>query len=220
MKIQPIVEGHGEVPAVPVLLRRLRNESQNYTFDVNRPIRRKRGSLVKEQELRRAIQLAKLQQDCRAILVLLDSDDDCPKNLGPLLQAWAQDEAGDIPCAVVLPNREYEAWFLSSIESLRGVRGIESAATSHPDPEQPRDAAGELERRMLKGRSYSKTADQAALSEKFDMSMAYRRCRSFRKLTKAFGDLVNGMGIVLAVWPPPSWVNVQPTPRSDSTTSV
>ena len=39
MTIQPIVEGHGEVEAVPVLLRRLRDLAQTYPLEVNAPRR-------------------------------------------------------------------------------------------------------------------------------------------------------------------------------------
>lgn len=76
MNIQPIVEGHGEVAALPVLLRRLRDETQDFSLDVNAPIRRRRSELVRESELRRSIQLARLQPDLVAILILFDSDDD------------------------------------------------------------------------------------------------------------------------------------------------
>jgi hypothetical protein len=41
MRIQPIVEGFGEVEAVPVLLRRLRDEAAAFAIDVNSPIRKK-----------------------------------------------------------------------------------------------------------------------------------------------------------------------------------
>src|SRR5438309_1061296 len=134
MNIQPVVEGHGEVPAVPVLLRRLRDTAQAYAIDVNPPIRKKRGELVDEGRLRNAVRVARKQEDCAAILILFDSDDDAPCQLGPRVQAWAQDEAGQTPCLVVLAHREYEAWFLAAIESLRGVRGIRADAVSHPDP--------------------------------------------------------------------------------------
>ena len=42
MTIQPIVEGHGEVEAVPILLRRLRDLARAYPLEVNAPIRRHR----------------------------------------------------------------------------------------------------------------------------------------------------------------------------------
>jgi hypothetical protein len=37
MRVQPIVEGHGEALAVPILLRRLRDASQAFSLQVNRP---------------------------------------------------------------------------------------------------------------------------------------------------------------------------------------
>jgi hypothetical protein len=209
MNIQPIVEGHGEVPAVPELLRRLRNTAEAYGMDVNPAIRKKRSDLVEESQVRKAVRLAMMQEECGAILILFDSDDDAPCEVGPRVQAWAQEEAqteaGQIPCEVVLAHREYEAWFLAAIESLRGVRGIRPDATSHPDPEGPRGAKGQLEQRMTARKSYSETADQPALTAKFDMAQTYRRCRSFRRMVRAFGLLVTGMGMPLHNWPPPAW---------------
>jgi hypothetical protein len=205
MNIQPVVEGHAEVAAVPVLLRRQRDAAPAYEIDINPPIRKKRGELVDESQLRKAVRLALKQEACGAILVLFDSDDDAPCELGPQIQAWAQDEAGQTPCAVVLAHREYEAWFLAAIESLRGLRGVRAEAESHPDPEAPRGAKGQLEQRLADGRSYSETTDQAAFTAKFDMAQTYRRCRSFRRMVRAFGLLVAGMGMPPANWPPPAW---------------
>jgi hypothetical protein len=205
VRIQPIVEGFGEVEAVPVLLRRLRDEAGVYAWDVNQPIRKKRSELVQESALRRAVKLAKLQIECRAILILFDSDDDCPKDLAPVLQGWAQAEAAPLPCAVVMAHREYEAWFLATVESLRGKRGIRDDALSHPQPEVPRDAKGQLETRMLPGRSYSETMDQAALTAQFDLAIAHARCRSFRHIVKAFGVLAGSSGTAIAQWPPSAW---------------
>lgn len=205
MRIQPIVEGHGEVTAVPVLLRRLRDEARVYGFDVNPPIRRHRSDFVREDSVRNAVRLALVQDECRAILILFDGDDDCPKELAPTVEAWAQDEAGPVPCVVVIAHREFEAWFIAAIESLRGRRGILGDAVSHPNPEEPRDAKGQLEDRMTPGTSYSETADQAALTALFDMSAAYAKCRSFRRLVKAFELMVTGVGIELTPWPPVDW---------------
>jgi hypothetical protein len=207
MNIQPIVEGHGEVGAVPVLLRRLRDEAAAYEIDVNPPIRRHRSDFFDEVQVKRAVKLALKQEDCGSILLLVDGDgaDDRPCEQGPMITEWAREEAGETPCAVVMAYREYEAWFLASIESLRGARGIRDDAVSHPDPEEPRGAKGQLESRMDRGRSYSETADQPALTSRFDMAVAYRRCRSFRKMVKAFGDLATGVGVALGTWPPRAW---------------
>jgi hypothetical protein len=134
MNIQPIVEGDGEVLALPVLLRRLIAVGNAYSIGVSRPIRRSRTQLAREDGVREAVRLARLDPDCAAILIVFDADDDCPKDLCPRVQAWGQSEAMPLPCYVVMPNREFEAWFLGAIESLRGTRGIRHDATSHLDP--------------------------------------------------------------------------------------
>lgn len=205
MRIQPIVEGHGEVSAVPVLLRRLLEAACTYEVGVNEPIRQPRSRLVREESLRRAVRLALLQPDCAGLLILFDADDDCPKILAPTIQGWAQAEARDVPCIVIMPVREYEAWFLASLESLRGMRGLGSEVVSPASPEEMRDAKGFLERHLPPGRSYMETADQAALTARFDLGEAYTRSRSFRHLVISFGDLLRRMGAPLDSWPP-SWV--------------
>jgi hypothetical protein len=207
MTIQSIVEGHGEVEAFPVLLRRFRDLAQVYPLDVNPPIRRNCTDFFVEEKVRKAVRLA-LKQSCDCILLLVDGDrdNDCPAIHGPLILAWAQAEAGTKPCAVVLAYREYEAWFLASIESLRGQRGIRHDAEPHPAPEVPRDAKGELETKMETGASYQETADQPALSAMFDMQSAYQKCRSFRHLVTVFGELVAAAGVAPSeAWPPADW---------------
>lgn len=206
MMIRPIVEGQGEEAAVPLLLRRLQAEAQLWELEVGRPHRRRRTQLVRKDSLQRAVQVALLHESCAGILILLDADDDCPKELAPQLALWAQEVSGEKPCAVVMANREYEAWFLASIEALRGRATILPDACSHPAPEVPRDAKGELERRMARGRSYSTTVDQASLTAHLDLAAAYRCCRSFRKLVSAFGALATAAGVPPTTWPPPSWV--------------
>ena len=174
-------------------------------MDVGRPIRKSRTQLVRETELKKAVRLALLQPDCSAVLILFDGDDDCPAELGQAIQAWAESEAGDMPCEVVIAHREYEAWFLASIESMLGYRRIRADAQSHPNPEQPRGAKGQLEARMEAGATYLETTDQPALSEKFSLAAAHQRCRSFRKLTSSFGRLVRSMGQEVSEWPPACW---------------
>lgn len=205
MIIQPIVEGQGELAAVPLLLRRLRDEAQAWGLEIGKPHRKPRTELVRKDSLQRAVKVAALRENCAAILVLLDADDDCPKELAPTLEEWAQEAAGGHACAVVMANREFEAWFLASIETLRGRAAILRDAISHPDPETPRDAKGALERLMAHGASYSPTVDQAGLTAHLDLAIAYQRSRSFRKLVSSFGQLAAAAGVAPVVWPPSSW---------------
>jgi hypothetical protein len=192
---------------VPVLLRRLLNEAEAWGLEIGRPHRRRRTQLVRKDSLQNAVRVAALAHGCAGILVLFDADDDCPKELAPTLEEWAREAAGGLPCAVVMAQREYEAWFLASVEALRGKAAILPDATSHPDPESPRDAKGELDNRMRHGASYSPTVDQATLTALFDMGAAFRRCRSFRRLVTAFGGLAAAAGAAPAAWPPAKWVS-------------
>lgn len=204
MTIQPIVEGHGDVPSVPILLRRLMNEAREYRIQINRAIRQPATNLYKQEGIQKAVKLAR-KQDCSAILIIVDSNDHCPKDIVPDLEYWARQVASNIPCAIVIAHREYEAWFLSTIESLRSKSGILADAASEADPESIRGAKEALEQRMAEGQSYFERIDQPALTQAFDMRVAYQRCRSFRKLVKCFGELAIANGIDLNPWPPVGW---------------
>lgn len=202
MRIQPIVEGHGEVAAVPILLRRLRDEARAFNVEIGRPIRRPVSDLIRKEGIQRAVRLARIQPECGAILVLFDSEDSCPKTLAPRLQRWASEAAVRIPCGVVLAHREYEAWFLASLKSLRGKCGIREDAEPFPFPERPRGAKEAVEAQMRPPASYDEIIDQPSLTAQFDMAMAYGGSRSFRKLVDSFGALMRRMGVDSSVWPP------------------
>lgn len=205
MIVQPIVEGQGDEAATPVLLRRLVGVAEAWEIQIARPHRRKRSLLVQRDTLVSAIRVARLTEGCAAILVLLDADDDCPKELAPRLTQWAREAADPIPCEVVVANREYEAWLLAGIAPLLGTHGLLADTEPHPAPEIPRDAKGQLEARMSQASSYMPTVDQPRLTAGFDMPSAYRACRSFRKLVKAFGVILTAAGSKPGSWPPESW---------------
>ena len=194
MKIQPIVEGYGEVEAVPILLRRLIAEAEAWQIEAGSPIRRTRHQLVHEPELARSVRIALEQPDCGAILILFDGDDDCPAKLGSRLQQVASQAARGTPCEVVMAHREYEAWFLAGFDSLRGHKMILDHTEPPRDPERPRDAKGRFERMIRPDTSYVERVDQPKFTARFDLSGARLRSRSFRKLTKSFGSLLRACG--------------------------
>lgn len=119
MNIQPIVEGHGEVEALPVLLRRLVTEAQVWSINIGRPIRRKRNQLMSEAEVNTAVKLARLQSECCAVLILFDGDSDCPAELGPQVQHWAAASACNLP-------------FIRAFGSFHGA-GYRCVASRHLD---------------------------------------------------------------------------------------
>ena len=114
------------------------------------------------------------------ILVLLDSDDDCPAKQGLEVLKRAKEIVPHRRISVILANREYEAWFIAAAKSLHGQRGfmLENDAI---DPETPRDAKGWIAKRMAGG-AYREKTDQPAFSNRMDLEQAHERSRSFRKL--------------------------------------
>ena len=109
----------------------------------------------------------------------MDSDDDCPALLGPDLLSKASAARSDVPAAVVLPNREFESWFLAAAESLRGLRGLAADLESPTQPEAVRGAKEWLNQRVSSG-SYSSSVDQPSLTSAFSLEDA-RRAPSFDK---------------------------------------
>lgn len=180
--IVPIVEGHGEVKAIGILIRRIAAEyDAALTIDVKPPLRIPKSRLLKIGELERTVDFAfRKAGRSGAVLVLLDSDDDCPAELGPKLTRRALAARSDLPLGVVLAKREYEAWFLAAASSLRGQRGLKESLTPPNEPESIRGAKEWLNRNMLPGLRYGEVLDQPALTAAFDLAAA-RRAGSFDK---------------------------------------
>ncbi len=128
-----VVEGHGEVQALPVLLRRIaRKVAPEAHVILAKPVRVPKGKLLRdEKELLRAARLAERKaaaaasdrtfQDIPAtvgILVLVDADQDCPAEVGPVWRKRLEERFPDHPVAVVLAKREFESWFVAGASSL------------------------------------------------------------------------------------------------------
>lgn len=186
MAIASIVEGDGEVVALPLLLRRMAAELDPGTL-VNplQPIRVRRDKFInKEEEFRRQLLLAAAKcGDGGWILIVLDADDDCPATLGAQLFQRAQEHVPHRRISVVLANREFEAWFIAAAQSLHEVRGFTFDPNEQVDAEVPRDAKGWMKARMQR-RAYSPLLDQPAFTASMDLQQAGENSRSFRKLMK------------------------------------
>ena len=191
-RIAAIVEGDGEVEAVPILIRRIAAVETPGVFpEVPKPNKVQRGRILKQGGIEPYVELAARQggPDGR-ILILLDADDDCPRDLAPEILQRATEVRDDRRIQVVLAQREYEAWFLAAADSLAGHRGLRDDITAPGDPESVRDAKGWLTGQMPRGRSYRATLDQPAMTEGFDMERARRSSSSFRKMWRAVTGLL------------------------------
>ena len=189
-KIIAIVEGDGEVEAVPVLIRRSASEVVPLSPPtILRPIRVRRQRILKEGELERYVALAAARVEVGGrILVPLDANGDCPGETGPVILARARAAGSGRPVEAVLAKCEYETWFVAAAESIAGTRGIHPEVSAPPEPESIRGAKEWLDNRM-RG-SYRPTADQAALTAGFDMEAARHRSASFDKMWRAMVALL------------------------------
>lgn len=157
--------------------------------DLQPPLRVRRQQVVKEGQLERHVELlANRVGHDGAILVLLDADDDCPAQLAPELLARARSARPDRKISVVLAVREYEAWLLASLETLRGYRGIPADAAPPDDPEAGRSPKSALAALMPQG--YAETVDQPGLTSHIDVEHTRRRSPSFDKLVRDVTALV------------------------------
>ena len=184
-KIYAIVEGHGEQRAVPHLIGRLLAELNCWTLfpaQKDPPFRmRSYGAFFAGNTLERAIRRHKNFSDCAALLILLDMDDDCPKEKAfTLTRRIEQMEPLPFSVVVVCAKCEYEAWFLAGLESIHPNNTFED------NPEAIRDAKGWLNERF----DYSPIRHQANYTQKLNLSLVHSRSRSFRRLHHAIQELI------------------------------
>jgi hypothetical protein len=184
VNLAAIVEGHGEVEAVPILIRRIANElDPAIVVSIDPVLRVPASSLRKNDELERHVERAARKIHAKGgIIIIIDCDWDggCPAEDGPVLLERARKARSDLPISVVLAKKEYEAWFIAAAESLRGRRGLLQYLSSDPSPEDIRGAKEWLSQRMPRGLRYSEATDQPALTAVFDMDLA-KRADSFDK---------------------------------------
>ncbi len=179
-----IVEGQGEVNAAPALIRRIAHEHEFYSaikFEVRRI---PRSQLVRQGELESAVEaLSRQLGRNQPFLVLIDADDECPKQSATSFQVRCNSSHSDLRVSFVLAKMEYEAWFIAASKSLSGCGCLLQGIQSPSDPESIRGAKEWLSSHMPAGQSYSPTRHQTSFSTLMDLEEA-RQARSFKKLEK------------------------------------
>ena len=191
MRVITIVEGHGETEAVPLLVRRMAARlDYRGSLELPHPIRVNRGRLLRAGELERAVDLAGRKSSAGdAILVVFDADGDCPATLAPAVLARAVASRRDRRIAVIIANREYEAWLIAASDSLVAQGRLRPSASAPANPEDIRNPKAWLSDHLAGSRSYSETIDQAALTAVFDLTEA-RRAASFDKFFREVESLL------------------------------
>lgn len=177
-----VVEGKGEVVAVPNLCARVLNHLGRFDWHVDaEPIRHPRDRFVDPAGptgrrpanalgIARALAQARARPRCDAVLVLCDADDDCAAT-------WSRSSGGlappNLPTAFVMAVREYEGWLLHTVtpdvahESVRGAK--------------------ERLARIVPG--YTPMTMQLALTRRMDIAKVRTVSRSFDKFVRAIDAL-------------------------------
>jgi hypothetical protein len=185
MILYSIVEGHGEVVALPILLRRVSERLGRFDVEILRPHRIARGRILHGTDLERAAEIGRRRireyEGKGAIMLMMDADEDCAANLAQSLRDRLKQVVGEMPVRVVLAVREYEAWLIAAARSLRASGRVVATAEPPHNPEGLRGAKEYLARRLLARGVYSETVDQPALTALMSLDEA-RACRSFEKL--------------------------------------
>lgn len=200
-----IVEGDGEVGAVPALVRRilthLRRE-RRLDVDAARTICAKCGDRI-TQPFDRARQIGieffverAAREKPAGILVVVDAEERCVKRsearlppLGPALRDRAAQVAGGIPVGVVVANRMFESWFLADFHSLR-ARGHLPRSARLPRWQAPEELGGcKGILKDLLGRTYSETRDQIRFAEHLSLPLTPRMRSRAPSLWKLFREV-------------------------------
>lgn len=174
-----VVEGHGEVEAATKLVFKL-------WFDLGLPpniviskaIRW--VNLHKDEGVRKAVEHIRNKSNVSGLLIIRDSEDDCPATLAPKIAGYIRSLNPPFPVAYHLMYREFETLFVAYLDEFEGkeidhlVSGkliFKEEINKPEDPESKRDAKSIIKTALSGSRSYKPTTDQATLVNALDIGI-------------------------------------------------
>lgn len=192
MRLYCVVEGHGDVTALPKLVRRICGEVLGvWDLAIETPYRLPKGKFANDLELRKAVTLglARLKEraedgDKLLLIVSRDADDECPKDLKEELSSRISPWDAGQHCQVVIPNEEFEAWILAGSAGLLGHHDCVDEIPTFEDVEEIGSPKSVFERKVLRpGRAYSETIDQEKFVSQISLGEeTFLKSRSMRRL--------------------------------------
>lgn len=181
-----IVEGDGDVLAAPILVRRILHHGALFDTNIPRPIRVRRDQFLRRRDqMERYLLLARAKAGADGrVLVLLDADDECPRNIAAQYLADMRDIVAPTALSLVLAKTEFETWFIAAADSIAGKCGLQDDIVPPVNSEGIGGAKGWLRRHMPPARGYSETVDQPALAASFDWETGRQRSSSLDKMCR------------------------------------
>lgn len=175
-----VVEGRGEVNALPVLLRAFLHGQGQFRDVLGKPIPANgREKALRAKGLEGYVATAASRPGCVGVLVLLDSEGDPVCELGPeLLQRAVQ--VTQKPVAVCLADPKYEAWIVASAETME-----------LPDLQfDPNRDPNTIVKQAVPAK-YVKPTWQPRLTARMDLQLARNRSNSLDRMIDRFSDLAS-----------------------------
>lgn len=178
-RICSIVEGYGDVKAIPSLIAKTTAAAGKPAVSPN-PIRAGEWAKIRrEGELERLLTLAESRK-WNQILIITDLDDDCPveesASVRDRIETWK--DGRDIKISLVFLKCEYEVLFLQAPSCL----GEYDPAKLPDSPDEVRAAKGAV--KAVIGKRYKETEDQLIFTNRLDLDALRAASRCFRKLEK------------------------------------
>lgn len=210
-----LVEGHADVDAAHLLVKRLITEQQAWDAVILDPNPLRVGEFSKLvmngfAPWLRYLATAGKRSNVGACLLLLDGDSLGKFESAPFCAARGAQRlvehartvgAGTrFSLGVVFACMEFESWLLAGVESLAGRKLCDGRIGVNPNAKppdgdlekSPRDAKGWLGRLMKGG--YNQTRDQGDLTDMVDLNLVRQRgLRSFVRLENAIRQIVAAM---------------------------
>jgi len=183
-----LTEGMGDQIAVPYLLRKIvESLGANEIVPAARPI--KAGDinkLIRPGQLERFIVYGSSREDGDSVLLILDCDDSCPREVARefLRRISAIQPPITKPVGIAFLKKEFECLFFASLPSIAerypefGWKLDKLDITQNM--EDIRGAKGQLSRLMRTGRAYKETRDQVRFVSALDFDLLRVQSRSFR----------------------------------------
>lgn len=178
-----VVEGPGDVRAVPMLLRAHLATRNDYADVLGKPVPfHGKGNATTPGGIEGYVATA-ARPGCVGVLVVLDADDELVCHEGPLLLARAQPVIAH-PVVVAIAERDYEDWLFASVETL---------ALDNPQEFDASRGKSAIQR-GLSPEKYVKPTHQPRLTSRVDIALATSRSRSLARTLAKFDELRDLVG--------------------------
>jgi hypothetical protein len=191
-RLLPIVEGHGEIKAVPLLIRRILEAQEIYQVNILPPRRYGEYPTV-AKNFDNCFQAA--IKENAPILWIMDFDSklyECPVQEANNLLNRATKLRPGWPLKIAFFVKEYETLFLIDEAASRAVfPDIASNIVFPAAPEDIRDAKGWLSQYRPSGMAYKETVHQEKITARLDLDLLRARSPDFVHLERAIVELAH-----------------------------